>query len=91
MEGIDLDGAIWSIRAAKMKMWRPHPIPRAARAVTLLFEVHGITGNGRFLFPSNRSRERCMSENTINAALRRSASQRTKCPRMALVRRPLRC
>ena len=68
---IDLDGAVWSIPAAKMKMRRPHRIPLAPRAVTLLREIHRITGNGRFVFPSNRSRERCMSENTINAALRR--------------------
>ena len=68
---IDLDGAIWSIPAAKMKMRRPHRIPLAPRAVSLLRVLSGITGNGRFLFPSNRSRERCMSENTINAALRR--------------------
>jgi integrase len=67
----DLDRAIWSISAAKMKMRRPHRIPLAARAITVLRELHRITGNGRFLFPSNRSRERCMSENTINAALRR--------------------
>jgi integrase len=67
----DLDRAIWSIPAPKMKMRRPHRIPLAARAVTVLRELHRITGNGRFLFPSNRSRDRCMSENTINAALRR--------------------
>ncbi|CCD98318.1 integrase arm-type DNA-binding domain-containing protein [Bradyrhizobium sp. STM 3809] len=67
----DLDGAIWSIPAAKMKMRRPHRIPLAPRVVTLLRKLHSLTGNGRFVFPSNRSRERCMSENTINAALRR--------------------
>lgn len=67
----DLDRAIWSIPAAKMKMRRPHRIPLAPRAVALLRELYKITGNGRFVFPSNRSRERCMSENTINAALRR--------------------
>ncbi len=67
----DLDGAIWSIPAAKMKMRRPHRVPLAPRALTLLQDLQQITGNGRFVFPSNRSRERCMSENTINAALRR--------------------
>src|SRR5262249_32488015 len=40
------------------------------RAVSVLHKLHRITGNGRFVFPSNRSRDRCMSENTINAALR---------------------
>ena len=67
----DLDRAIWCIPAAKMKMRRPHRIPLAPRAVVSLRELRNITGNGRFVFPSNRSRERCMSENTINAALRR--------------------
>ena len=37
----------------------------------VLGELRAVTGNGRFLFPSNRSHQRCMSENTINAALRR--------------------
>lgn len=67
----DLDGAVWSIPAAKMKMRRPHRIPLAPRAVALLRELHRLTGNGRFVFPSSWSRERCMSENTLNAALRR--------------------
>jgi integrase len=67
----DLDKAIWSIPAAKMKMRRPHRVPLAARALTVLRGLHRISGNGRFLFPSNRSRDRCMSENTINAGLRR--------------------
>lgn len=67
----DLDGAVWSIPAAKMKMRRSHRIPLAPRAVALLRELHRLTGNGRFVFPSSWSRERCMSENTLNAALRR--------------------
>ena len=33
--------------------------------------LHEITGHGKLLFPSVRSAHRCMSENTINAALRR--------------------
>jgi integrase len=66
-----LDGALWSIPAQKMKMRRPHRVPLAPRVVKLLRELHTLTGNGRFLFPSNRSHQRCMSENTINAALRR--------------------
>jgi integrase len=67
----DRDGAVWSIPAHKMKMRRAHRVPLASRALNILKELHGLTGNGRFLFPSNRSRERCMSENTINGALRR--------------------
>jgi hypothetical protein len=33
-------------------------------------QLHALTGDGRYLFPSFRSGERPMSENTINAALR---------------------
>jgi len=65
------ESAIWSIPAEKMKMRRPHRVPLAPRAVAILRELHAINGKGRFLFPSVRSAERCMSENTINAALRR--------------------
>lgn len=67
----DLDTAIWTIPAEKMKMRRPHRVPLAPRAVAIIKDVRLITGGGRFLFPSVRTRERCMSENTINAALRR--------------------
>ena len=40
-------------------------------AVAILRELRKLTGQGKLLFPSIRSAARCMSENTINAALRR--------------------
>jgi len=67
----DLDAALWVIPAEKMKMRRPHRVPLAPRPITILHELSTITGHGKFLFPSVRSPARCMSENTINAALRR--------------------
>lgn len=67
----DLDAALWSIPPDRMKMRRPHRIPLAPQALAILRELHAITGRGKFLFPSVRSPARCMSENTINAALRR--------------------
>jgi len=67
----DLDASLWSIPGEKMKMRRPHRIPLAPRAVAILRELHTITGHGRFLFPSIRTPLKCISENTINAALRR--------------------
>jgi integrase len=67
----DLDASLWSIPGEKMKMRRPHRIPLAPRAVAILRELHSITGHGRFLFPSIRTPLKCISENTINAALRR--------------------
>jgi integrase len=67
----DLEAGIWSIPAGKMKMKRPHRVPLAPQAVAVLRELHAITGRGKLLFPSIRSAGRCMSENTINAALGR--------------------
>lgn len=68
---IDLDAAEWRIPAEKMKARQPHLVPLSRQAVAILKELKPLTGSGRFLFPSVRTRSRPMSENTINAALRR--------------------
>jgi integrase len=57
--------------AAKMKMGRPHRVPLSRQAVAILQDLQLITGGGRWLFPSTRGATRPMSENTLNAALRR--------------------
>ncbi len=67
----DLDAAVWTIPAGRMKMRRPHRVPLAPQALDVLKGLHALTGKGKLLFPSVRSLHRCMSENTINAALRR--------------------
>jgi integrase len=67
---VDLDAAEWRIPGAKMKMRNDHLVPLATQAVALLRALHLISGHGRYVFPSVRSDDRCMSENTINAALR---------------------
>jgi integrase len=67
---IDLDAAEWRIPGSKMKMGQDHIVPLATQAVALLRELHAMTGHGKFVFPSVRTSTRCMSENTVNAALR---------------------
>jgi integrase len=67
----DADRALWTIPAEKMKMRRPHRVPLASRALEILRDLQQMTGRGKYLFPSTRSATRCMSENTICAALRR--------------------
>jgi integrase len=67
----DLDASVWEIPASRMKMRKAHRVPLAPCAVAVLEELRKLTGQGRFLFPSVRSFTRCMSENTLNAALRR--------------------
>lgn len=68
---LDLDGALWIIPAGKMKMRKPHHVPLSGQAVALFREVKLATGPNGYTFPSIRTRARPMSENTINAALRR--------------------
>ena len=67
---IDLDLAEWRIPASKMKMKVDHLVPLSTQAIEILRNLSEITGHGRFIFPSMRTGERPMSENTINAALR---------------------
>jgi integrase len=67
---IDLDTAEWRIPGRKMKMKADHLVPLSSQAVAILKSVQPISGHGRYVFPSLRTGERPMSENTINAALR---------------------
>jgi len=68
---IDLEAAAWRIPGERMKMGEPHLVPLSTQAVAILRELQPLTGKGRFVFPSLRTRERPISENTLNAALRR--------------------
>ncbi|MGH8062202.1 MAG: tyrosine-type recombinase/integrase [Pseudoxanthomonas sp.] len=68
---IDLDAAQWNIPAEKMKMRVPHLVPLSRQATTILTELQKLTGRSQYVFPGSRSPRRPMSNNTINAALRR--------------------
>ncbi|WP_426043017.1 tyrosine-type recombinase/integrase [Brevundimonas sp. TWP2-3-4b1] len=68
---IDLEAATWRIPAERMKMKREHVVPLSKQAVAILTEARGLTGGGRLVFPGQRTPKRPMSENTLNAALRR--------------------
>lgn len=67
----DFDAATWSIPAGKMKMKQAHIVPLSQQAVEVLKSLQPLTGRGRYVFPSNRSSLRAMSNNAILAALRR--------------------
>ena len=75
---IEFDRAMLTIPSMDMKRTksakingRPHLVPLARQAIALLKEMQPYTGRGMYVFPSVRSNDRPMSENTINAALRR--------------------
>lgn len=67
----DLDGALWTIPAGKTKMRKDHLVPLSRQSIAILEDLHALTGPDGFVFPSIRSRKRPMSDNTINAGLRR--------------------
>lgn len=66
---IDLDVSEW--RYVATKTGTPHIVPLATQAVEVLRELQPITGRGEYVFPSLQGKGRPMSENTINAAMRR--------------------
>jgi integrase len=75
---VDFDVAMLTIPSKDMKRrinhkinGRPHLVPLAPQAVSLLKDIAPLTGHSRYVFPSLRTGERPMSDNTINAALRR--------------------
>ncbi|WP_324134155.1 tyrosine-type recombinase/integrase [Bosea sp. (in: a-proteobacteria)] len=75
----DLDEAVWTIPAERMKMRKPHAVPLPRQALAILRDLKAITGRGKLAFPGigQTPREgrpivqRPISENTMNAALRR--------------------
>lgn len=65
------DECDWEIPAGKMKMREPHIVPLASQVRAILRELHPFSGRGKYLFASVRTPDRPMSNNTMNAALRR--------------------
>jgi len=52
-------------------MRRQHIVPLANQAVTMLRDLHPLSGRGRYVFPSPRTFTRPLSDNAITSALRR--------------------
>jgi len=74
---IDLDKALWTVPAVRMKRelrqklhGAPHFVPLPKQAVAILRELHVLTGHAELVFRGERHHDRAMSENTVNAALR---------------------
>ena len=67
----DTDAAVWRIPGKKMKARLEHVVPLSKQTLALLETIRGLTGDAKYVFPSIRTPTRPMSENTVNAALRR--------------------
>lgn len=74
---IDLDKGEWIVGAERMKQTRdkvksshPHFVPLAKQVVALLRELHSVTGDGKYLFPSPHNKSRPLSDGALRVALR---------------------
>lgn len=67
---VDLASAEWRIPAKRMKMGQDHIVPLCRQAVIVLEFLQKLSGTGKYLFPSVRTGDKCISDNTVNAALR---------------------
>ncbi|HTW38013.1 MAG TPA: integrase arm-type DNA-binding domain-containing protein [Steroidobacteraceae bacterium] len=67
---IDFENAEWRVSARHMKRKVQHIVPLSRQSLAVLHDLKAITGYGPLLFPALGNPERCMSENTINQALR---------------------
>jgi integrase len=68
---INFDTQEWLIPAARMKMRVPHIVPLSTQAAALFKDIQPATGDGKYVFPSPRSRTRPLSNVALLAALRR--------------------
>ena len=68
----DLENALWTIPAQRMKMRRAHLVPLPKQAVSALRELESITGGYTLAFPGRNDPAKPMSEAAINQLLKRS-------------------
>ena len=73
---LDLGAALWTIPSMKMKRTKlekeqgeAHAVPLPSQAVALLKSLHPLTGQGRYVFPGERSHDRPVSDNSVRSAL----------------------
>jgi integrase len=66
----ELDAAVWRIPAARMKMRRDHIVPLSKQSVVEINRLKEFYEPSGLLFPSMRSDQKPISENTVNKALR---------------------
>lgn len=68
---IDFDNKIWIIPAENMKVKKEHKLPLSNQMIDYLKELHLITGTETYLFTNQQYKNKYMSENTVNNAIRK--------------------
>jgi len=69
-EEIDEQSAQWRIPAQRMKGRILHIVPLSAQALDWIARLSRLTEHTELLFPTKIDSKRCMSDNTLNKALR---------------------
>lgn len=68
---INLDKAVWTIPAEKMKMRRTHVVPLSEQVIDLLKQIQPINGSYQYVFPSRTDYRKHLSDMAINTMIRR--------------------
>ncbi len=74
-EEIDIEGQVWRVPGERMKMGADHIVPLCSQALGVLDEVKGLSRGSGYLFQSDRSRSRPMSENAMSYLMKRMGYQ----------------
>lgn len=67
----DLEKAIWTIQAHRMKNRKEHTVPLPSQAVAILKALHPITGHTAYVFPNRDDRKKPMSDAALRQALKK--------------------
>jgi integrase len=67
----DLDAALWTIPAERMKMRSEHRVPLSRQALEVLRNMQALSGDRELVFPSPYYPAKSLSENTFNSAMAR--------------------
>ncbi|MEG3091616.1 tyrosine-type recombinase/integrase [Sphingomonas sp. PB1R3] len=68
---IDFAEKVWRVPAERMKMKQAHAVPLSRQVLFLLQDLRSLARDSEFLFPALHTTKRCISDNTLNVALRR--------------------
>jgi integrase len=87
-EGLDGVAPLWRIPAARMKgdkdrkeeVGGDHLVPLSRQAVEVLTALHQLSGRFTLLFPGERHMHRPISDNTLNALLKRAGYENRHVP-----------
>lgn len=84
---IDIEGALWTIPAERMKTGKAHRVPLTRQSIAILEELRTYSGDSEYILPSKANPEKPIADNTLNAALERVQHEMQKEPTLHDLRR----